>query len=861
MKSIMPDWTDPRIFSRPRFLQLMAAAFESGSYRFARQAALNWLAVFPGDLTVQFLLGRSHLAESKYAQGITILEKLCRYDPEFGLAQQALAAAYQAIGSDRAAVAQVCASALNGVSEPEAGAPEWAGLYLSARAEIRKGNYAEAEQLLLTLTAQQSDFILAAVDYLNCVWSHQDVAKLRQLAEQYHSQWPDCLQFSLRLAETEIEFANEARAIELLHECVANDATGQVVQRLWGKDFRYRPLWPEGLEVFLDLAVPAEVAFQMGWNRLPAGQAPPVESPMTQTGDVPSTVGESSSEERETSQLKSDDEVLREIEESFAKLAKKVKKPSIARADGRFPMYVILSTVKGLDDQYGPQTRDILIGEMGLLAENLSRRAGWGSLVFLPDHAERAKELGINPIDEVDPWKIKLALADLDQALVKKGQMIGSVLIVGGPLVVPFHRLPNPTDDMDQDIPSDNPYATLDSNYFVPEWPVGRIPGEAGKDAGFLLEQLRGMNRRYARKSKSIPKFGDLIRWLLEFLKQRSSTRSQAGIGYSAAVWKESSAVVYGAASESSRPLRISPPETSQSIPEELLHNSMLGYFNLHGLAETAEWYGQKDNSDLSNGPDYPVALSPSNITCNGKAPQVVYSEACFGANILDKKEDEALSLKFLAAGTKVFVGSTSIAYGSVTKPLIGADLLGYHFWKYLKEGLTAGEALLQAKAALVKEMTQRQGFLDGEDQKALISFVLFGDPLAGLEQIEARPKAIYRYKTHPKIKTICDLQTGVCTHSEISPEMLKSVKAIVEIYLPGLDDADFRISELNEVPDESQQDGKAAKPEGKINRKNKPSKVITVSKSVQLAKLTIHQYARVTLNEKGKLVKLAISR
>ena len=39
--------------------------------------------------------------------------------------------------------------------------------------------------------------------------------------------------------------------------------------------------------------------------------------------------------------------------------------------------------------------------------------------------------------------------------------------------------LPNPTDDADPDIPSDNPYATADDNYFVPEWPIARLPTSA----------------------------------------------------------------------------------------------------------------------------------------------------------------------------------------------------------------------------------------------------------------------------------------------------------------------------------------------------------------------------------------------
>jgi hypothetical protein len=38
--------------------------------------------------------------------------------------------------------------------------------------------------------------------------------------------------------------------------------------------------------------------------------------------------------------------------------------------------------------------------------------------------------------------------------------MIGALLIIGGSDNVPFHMLPNPTDDSDVNVPSDNPYAT-----------------------------------------------------------------------------------------------------------------------------------------------------------------------------------------------------------------------------------------------------------------------------------------------------------------------------------------------------------------------------------------------------------------
>ncbi len=243
----------------------------------------------------------------------------------------------------------------------------------------------------------------------------------------------------------------------------------------------------------------------------------------------------------------------------------------------------------------------------------------------------------------------------------------------------------------------------------------------------------------------------------------------------------------------------VSPPNLAQSMDTDQIAKSPLEYYNLHGLADAPEWYGQKDSSDTSSDPDYPVALSPKNLVKNGSAPQLVYSEACYGAHVFEKSEDQSIALKFLSIGSRAFVGSTTIAYGSVTAPLIGADLLGFHFWKYLRDGSTVGEALLQGKIALAREMNQRQGFLDGEDQKTLISFVLYGDPLSGYEAFNTRSKTILRSKTHPAVKTICDRQTTEGEKVVISQAVLKEVKAIVEAYLPGLEDADFAVSAMHE--------------------------------------------------------------
>ncbi len=90
----------------------------------------------------------------------------------------------------------------------------------------------------------------------------------------------------------------------------------------------------------------------------------------------------------------------------------------------------------------------------------------------------------------------------------------------------------------------------------------------------------------------------------------------------------------------------------------------------------------QKDLTKKRTRTEYPVAMVPENFS-PVSAPTLVFSEACYGANILGK------AVKEHRAGTswprsRAFVGSTCIAYGSVSKPLIAADLLAWHFWKFI---------------------------------------------------------------------------------------------------------------------------------------------------------------------------------
>ncbi len=879
--------------SREDIIRLIHAGFETGSYRFARQTSLTWLGVFPGDLEVNLLLAKALYAENNNNQAAPILEKITRLDPEYVEALDLLARITKP-GDPRRNRALEQAYILTGEVRGLAEIPGAINSLRNSQELIEKNAYEAAEEIILTVLGTEAENILAAVQHLKITCALKNTSTIFNLANLYHSRWPGCLQFSLMLAESQLESGDESKAVQLLHQCVANDASGRVAGRFWGKDHPYLPLWPEKMDMKNEVAVPAEVARQLGWNMLASGPVKSVEGETATTSSGLDEIGEQAVDDREeeparaasgdgqetpVNTFRREPRPSREktpgsdeIRAEFERIAEKINQPDVVKTDGRFPIYVLFSTKEGLKKQYGSQTLKVIDTEMRRVADVLRKKSGWGSLVFYPDDPEGISQYGLSPIDPFDPWKLKLALVDLDKALGKKGQMIGALLIVGGPGVIPFHRLPNPTDDMDQEVDSDNPYSTLDSNYFVPEWPVGRLPGESGADAGMLIEQLRNVYEYHARPRRQnqwrfeLPDFGFLERFqnLFGRLPIPITIGANSNFGLTAEVWRRSSQAVFSIVGRTGT-LVNSPPETTDTIEPEVFSAAPLGYYNLHGLPDTAEWYGQRDLSIPGKGPDYPVAITTKDLIKNSRVPGIILSEACYGGYIREKREDESVALKFLSIGASCVVASTSTAYGSVGMPLIGADLLASLFWKHLKAGETAGEALVHAKLDLVTEMNKRQGFLDGEDQKTLISFILLGDPLISTDQFQVKSKAGLRTKNIPQVKTVCDKQDNVHIPRRISSEIISQVKQVVEEYLPGLDTAEFHFSQPHATCDgthhrcPTSELGHTHKHVEKNNRTGRV--VVTISKSVKVAALTHHHYARVTLDGQGKMVKLAVSR
>lgn len=829
---------------------LLNAAIETNEVRFARQLALAWLAAFPGDLGVALLHARALMRGGSTLQALPLLAPLAEKDPWNLEVWQTLVQASLGNGEERYSHAVTCVHALGGRVASSAPRDAWGDAFRAARLAYETGAWDTALKWIETVMEAPGGRLFAALLRLQIERKRSEPNALRALALEVHARWPECIMARMILADVTLLLGDETEGVRLLHTCAAADPAGQIARRVWGSANPYQSLWPEDLGIPFDLPIPAGVAGKMGWNQLESGPLPPVPAPEP-AGAEDAPVDQPAPDE--DGAVREQKMLLQSVTKEFEQISEQIHQPGPSRVDGRCPVYVIVSSREGLRAQYGPQTASVLDMEMRRLAGLVRNRYGWKAVVYYPDDAACTGLYGATPVNPRDPWKIKHSLAELDEAMAKRGERIGALLITGGDRVVPYHRLPNPTDDADGEIASDAPYGTLDANYFVPEWPVGRLPGDSSTDAGPLLESLRVAQRYHARRSKGAMTLGFAWwYWFQSLFERFLPSHSAPSFGYSAAVWRRSSLAVFRPIGAPHTVLT-SPPVCTREFPNNQLSTASLGYYNLHGLEDSPAWYGQRDPQEA--GPDYPVALAPEDLQSSGHAPHFVFSEACYGGHIHGKTERDSLALKFLGMGALGVVASTCIAYGSVATPLIAADLLGYLFWHHMKSGRPAGEALMQARLELVREMTRRQGYLDGEDQKTLISFVLYGDPLAAYDEFRVRTKSPVRPKSFATVKALASEPQDAIAPTAVSAEALAQVKRVVAEYLPGADLTGLNFCKVR-------LDGKPAPVNAKHTRGASGERmVVTVRKEVKVVEKIHNHYLRVTLDEAGRTVKLAMSR
>jgi tetratricopeptide (TPR) repeat protein len=886
------------MIGRETFIQLIHSAQIAGRLDYARVVASDWLTAWPGDFGIRLLMAKIDLQQNRAGSAVKRLLQLIEINPECQEGYELLNAALLLSG-DRfsAPIYEACAHLLGG-SEPKTdSSPSWSQSLYKAVLQLNAGDPNGAVRHAQQALTADPSLPIAAYILLKCLLAVGDPIQALSLSRTAHDRWPGCLGFKLVLADEFLKSGQNDRGVEYLHRVAAEDITGEITATFLGVEHPYTALWPSTLKAKLSRPIPATVSAILGENHLPTpekglqndrtsgldGLDPPVEissewtaqPDRTKQVQVPAENPQSpvSEEVQDPMQPESWEayqgpdsggqisEALIDMRRELDRVAERINaRLTSSQLDGRVPSYLLVSSRTRLIQMYGEAKFNRINEAIMKLVETIRKRRGWNAYRLYIDDPKSMGGFGLLPCDPGNPWHIKLRLGELDDTLGKRGEMIGALLIVGGDQVIPFHKLPNPTDDEDDFVSSDNPYATRDENYFAPEWSVGRLP--TGSNPELLVELLQRITQ-FHTAAMIRPRYSvRLQRWIRTNLQRVLGVKPRA-TGYSASVWRRASMAVFRVIGEP-RSLVTSPPVQAEDLPTGLTRPVKFSYFNLHGVEDAPEWFGQRDPvRDKADGMDFPVAFRPEDVVNSGRAPKVVFSEACYGANIINKTTETALSLKFLASGSHTVVGSTKISYGSVTPPLIAADLIGELFWKHVYRGVPVGEALRRAKLQLAKEMHDRQGFVDGEDQKTLISFVLFGDPLysPGVTETRIDKKIIRRSSVRPEtIKTACALGGQLRNLDDLSETASDRIKSIVSQYLPGMESATCKVHDQScgcngcdhRCPS-NQIGAKVVQPSNTY--------VVSFAKQISRGPQRHPHYARLTLDENGKVLKLAVSR
>jgi hypothetical protein len=885
----------------------------SSGLEYAKRACLEWLARWPGDFRVRARLADACILSGEYDPASQHLALVSQADPEAERPYQTLSTMLRRTGrAAEASAADGCLHAMEAFSESTVGLPEWADPLQAAMRLLQSGRWQEARLAAETVLRAAPDQPLAALVHLKSLWRLSEHAVVLSAGREYRSTWPGCTAFLLLMAQSSFASGRNAEGVELLHAVTVGDPAGEVADRYLGALNPYRSLWPSKMVVALTTALPAEVAAAAGWNRLTAPpalpEAPnlpedipvlrfpdfdsrdPAGSPMVNATVIAPIPGEVFTGPSDTSDDKhtaahrptapktsavepvratepvrepEPESDLEDLRRELNQVAVRLRmRKSVLEKDVRRPAYILLTSRKRLSSIYGPEVLPKIDQAFQDILRSKRALNGWSAHLVDVDNAESLKPFGLNPVDPANAWQVKTLVAGIDLAIGKKGEMIGALQIVGGHEVIPFHRLPNPTDDDDPDVPSDNPYASRDENYFVPEWPVGRLPTPSDPQAAFLLGLLRKMvEPSTLTRSTLAQTLFAIVRRLL----RPGAARFRTGSACTAAVWKKASVEVFRPIASSSSML-VAPPANSGSLPGEFLTLPKYSYFNLHGLENGPQWLGQREAKTKSPvDVEFPIVLNPGKVSNAGKAPVVVFSEACYGANILQKGAGDAVSLAFLAAGTRALAGSTKISYGAAAAPLIAADLLGRLFLQNCQSGIPAGESLRLAKLAFAEEMNRRQGFLDPEDQKTLASFILLGDPLYVSEPGSAKfsKQGILRWRKPPaQIRTLFAKDDLMENGSAPSAKVQSSLKEAMERYLPGMSESRMRYLHPRpfETPDEKsgQSSVRGRKPQA-VPRS--PAWVVALDRKTEAHGQSITQYAKISVDASGQIVKITVSR
>ena len=605
----------------------------------------------------------------------------------------------------------------------------------SARVLTWSGRHEEAlpyyETALASAEEEETWRGILELLYGQALWAVGRIDKARPVVEQLLQQQATWVRALLILADIALKHRDDALGAALIHDATALDPSHMVALGLAGQDDRYA--WM--LEQAFELEGPSLEGLEKAPNVLRhilAGE------PLF----APAIAGESRDDQGEPAPQGGRQLSKGSVEESSAVAACDVVEPAPSEEAAedpaqddepkpRSPVRVILTSRGRIIARYGEDGYRDLDGRASELCEVTARCTGAECIKVQVDDEECVAEFGLSPVDPSDASQIAGLIRELDSRLRTEEREIVSLLILGGDGIIPFHRLANPADDEDPEVLSDWPYTAEEEGSLLSSFSVGRLPDSEPAN----LQALVGLVEQAMVHHQVSSAGGDGVSrssWLSPVRRLLRSQRQRwSSVGFSAEIWAEASRSVFEVIGDASK-LKVCPPLTDYDFLTTYERLPMLTYFNLHGFRGSPYWYGHGGSE--SGTPLVPIALTPLSVSWASSEGAVVYSEACYGADLGLGYPEGSIALNLLVGGALGFVGSTAMSYGTLTPPLSGADLLGMHFWEGIVGGLPIGDALRRARAAFIQAVTEGQGYLDGEDQKALMSFVLYGDPSLSLQ-------------------------------------------------------------------------------------------------------------------------------
>jgi tetratricopeptide (TPR) repeat protein len=837
-------------------------AIRLGAASYAFELCTHIRRLFPSDLRTHLLLGQSCLELGRLEEACRAFDVVLAADPENvaaltgdGVAHSGLGQLQEALRSFehayelqpgnmqvRESLARLYAEGAMLQRQPDPSPPVAVARWL-----LRHGDLDDALARANRLLLDRPGDLLLLLAYAEALWRAGRYDRAEASCRQLLARSPRLLKPRLILGQImAADRAREAQGVELLHRAMVEDPSGMIAEPLFQGTSFACPILARALPVDLPASLiepPARLA-----EALAVLPTIPPDSPDIEwiPPEFENQHGASRPIILDSRAVPEDDEEKDVDTELEAVSAIDAESPRLAHG------ILVVSCRTPWIERYGTDAWERLERRLETAQRELVAHQT-GLIPVFVDDARSTARFGARPVAPSEPHSIKAAIDEVLQYLTDHGQPIDALLILGGDEIVPFFRVPDPADDDDGEILTDAPYGVLaGDSVFTPSLPTGRFPAGAAANPGLIFRQIDTMieSRRIALPAADGP---GLLRAALSSLGLGLPHPRSLGYGAQS---------VLAALDEAAAPLgtgllrRASPPARASAFDARWITGRRLLYFNLLGSPVTDAWYGETAPGAAGRD-DLPVALTADLLSIADANAPIVLTLAGHAANVIGRSPGNNLVLRFLHEGAVAVVGATGTCYGTVDRPLVGADLLARYFWLHLSRGDAVGAALQHARRDYVHLVSEAQGYLDGDDQKTLLEFIVLGDPLG--RAFARSSLACDGDQVGPLPPCLCNQREPADPLRLVEPEALKTALECMADFYPTVVDGKIRV--LRRYPCDGlcrNQAHAGCAANGDLQA------VVTITARKDLPTIdgtTLTRIARLTLDRQGDVLKGVISR